>query len=143
MEDLNLDSFAQVILFLFALYHFAVGIPSVMSTSVIRKIALKIYALEIPEQLDPRYEYNLKPLGFYAISIALMCTLELFQRDPMHRSLFLAILAALLIFRALGRFFYRDLVEKAFAINWDRSRKNVIFNLVLAAVMGGLAYATY
>ncbi len=143
MEDLNLYLFTQVILFLFALYHFAVGIPSVMSTSVIRKIALKLYALEIPEQLDPRYEYNLKPLGFYAISIALMCTLELFQKDPLHRSLFLSILAALLTFRALGRFFYRDLVEKAFAINWDRSRKNVIFNLVLAAVMGGLAYATY
>ena len=140
---MNLDLLTQVILFLFAFYHFAVGIPSVLSTSVIRKVALKLYALEIPEELDPRYEYNLKPLGFYAISIALMCTLELFQKDPLHRSLFLSILAALLIFRALGRFFYRDLVEKAFAINWDRSRKNVIFNLVLALIMGGLAYATY
>ncbi|QDK38641.1 hypothetical protein [Bdellovibrio sp. NC01] len=143
MEYLSIHALTQAILFLFALYHFAVGIPSVLSTSVIRKIALKLYALELPQELDPRYEYNLKPLGFYAISIALMCTLELFQKDPVHRAAFMAILSALLVFRALGRFFYRDLVEKAFAITWSRSRMNVIFNLTLAFIMGGLAYATY
>ncbi len=142
MENLTLHNLTQAVLVVFALYHFLVGVPSILSISILRKIALKVYALKIPEKLDPSYEYNLKPLGFYSVTLGAMCTLELSQKDPGHRAAFLAILAGLLVLRASGRFLYRDLVEKAFAINWKRSRINVIFNLGLAVVVGGLAYAT-
>jgi hypothetical protein len=110
-----------------------------MSVAVIRRIAKKLYALDIPQNLDPRYEYNLKPLGFYAITLGLLCALELSVNDLNHRRGFLFILAFLLVMRSLGRFFCRDLVQRAFGITWERSRANVIFNIILAALMASLA----
>ena len=116
---------------------------SLLSISFLRKIGKYFYSLQLPEKLDPRYEYVLKPLGFYAITLGLICLGELFTTDPLHRAYVLLCLAILLISRAFGRYFYKDLVEIAFSITWQRSKLNVIFNFFAAIFLLFLAFANY
>lgn len=123
----------------FVFYHLAVGLPAILSLSLTRKIARKLYRLDLPENMDPRYEYALKALGFYALTIAAISVGPLLHPDPAVEAFLLAALAGLLILRALGRFFYRDLLYRAFAITWRRSRWNVFFNLIVAGLMIALA----
>lgn len=134
---------SNLVFLFFAIYHFCVGVPSLLSVKYLRKIAFKLYSLKLPEQLDPRYEYNLKPLGIYAITISLFSALEIFQTEKLHRTFVLGILSLLLTLRGLSRYFYRDLVELSFGVSWPRSRLNVFFNFILAFFIGVLAYATY
>lgn len=135
--------FGQSLLYAVAVYHLAVGIPSVLSLALTRKIAHSLYRLQIPEVVDPRYEYALKPLGFYALTIGFFCLLEAALGEGRHRALFFAGLAFLMFVRAWGRFFYKDLFTKAFGTSWGRSKLNVIFNIALGGLLGGIAYALY
>jgi hypothetical protein len=126
---------ANLILFSFAIYHYAVGVPAILSVRYTRIIAKKLYNLELPEKLDPRYEYNLKPLGFYALTLATLCVLQALSENLNSKRDFIFVLAGLLILRASGRFLYRDLFLKAFGVNWPRSRLNFFFNLALAVFL--------
>lgn len=143
MGNMTLYWLTQVVFILFSIYHLFVGVPSFLSISFLRKIGKYLYSLQLPEKLDPRYEYVLKPLGFYAITLGLICLGELFTADPIHRAYVLLCLAILLISRALGRYFYKDLVETAFSITWQRSKLNVIFNFLAAMFLLFLAFANY
>ena len=125
---------------LLAAYHFAVGVPSILSVGLTRKIAGRLYQLSLPEVLDPRYEYALKAMGFYALTIALICLLPFGFEDPGFESAILCTMAFLLFVRALGRFFYRDLAFRAFGISWQRSRINVIFNILFTGLLLTVAY---
>lgn len=143
MGNITLYWLTQIVFILFSVYHLFVGIPSFLSISVLRRIGKYFYSLQLPEKLDPRYEYVLKPLGFYAITLGLICFGELFTAEPLHRAYLLLCLAILLIARALGRYFYKDLVETAFSISWKRSKTNVVFNFLAAIFLLYLAFANY
>lgn len=143
MENIEISLLANIIIILFAIYHFAVGIPSIMSFSLLRKIGKRLYDLNIPESVDPKYEYSLKAIGFYALTLGFICLLQFYNQDPVQKSIFLVILSFLLLARAWGRWMHHDLVEKAFQISWPRSRKNVLFNLFCAVFSCYVAYLLY
>lgn len=143
MGNIETLTLANVIILLFTIYHFAVGIPSILSFPLLRKIGKKLYSLNIPENVDPRYEYSLKAIGFYALTIGFLSLLELVNESSKQKALFLLILSFLLVARAWGRWFYKDLVEKAFQISWPRSRKNVLFNIFCAAFSCYISYLLY
>lgn len=139
----NLNFFANIIILLFAIYHIGVGIPSILSFSLLRSVGRKLYALNIPETVDPKYEYSLKPLGFYALTMGFVCLAELFSTDKNQKAVFLVILSFLLLSRAWGRFFYKELVEKAFDLPWKRSQTNVLFNILSSFVLLFVAFKMY
>lgn len=143
MEDLNLNFLANIIILIFAIYHIGVGIPTVLSFSVLRKVGERLYALNIPETVDPKYEYSLKPLGFYALTLGFVCIAELFNSNSKQKAIFLLILSFLLLSRAWGRFFYKELVEKAFDLPWKRSQANVLFNIASAIILIALSFRLY
>lgn len=143
MGYLDMSALANIIILLFAVYHFVVGAPSILSFPIVRKIGNQLYSLNIPEKVDPKYDYALKPIGFYALTVGFFCLLELFNDSPKQKALFLLILSFLLISRAWGRWFYQDLFKIAFQVAWPRSRKNVLFNLFCAMFSFYVAYNLY
>jgi len=44
-----------------------------MSVKVTRMLAYKLYKLQLEENLDLKYQYALKALGFYALYTGLLC----------------------------------------------------------------------
>lgn len=143
MDNIDSSILANIIILLFAIYHISVGIPSMLSFPLLRHIGNRLYSLNIPESVDPKYEFTLKPIGCYALTVGFFCLLELFNNSPKQKAIFLLILSFLLVSRAWGRWFYKALFEKAFQVNWQRSRKNVLFNLICSVISCCVAYFLY
>ncbi len=119
-------------LFLFGFYHLSVGLPSVLAFSSLRRIGFLLYKLKIPNQPDPQFEYVLKPLGLYALSISLICFFAVFRWQENEQQDLLRIFAALLLGRGACRIFYAPLFLKAFGTTPLRNMGNAILTFVVA-----------
>ena len=122
-----------------AIYHLLVGILSMCSVKAIRRIGKVLYGLDIPLELDPRYEYTWKPLGAYAVCIGLIAWHALTVQDPVYRLFVIRLLAFLYLMRAVCRLIYRDLFTRAFGTPFKRNAINIAFNLALVVLMLGLS----
>lgn len=118
-----------------AVYHFLMGGAAMLSPRLIRRLGRGLYALKAPEDLDPRFEYGLKPLGAFALTLALWCTRVGWWGFPEEVRTLTCALALLFTLRAAFRYLNRDLFFRAFGVPWQRSRYNVLFNLILSAVL--------
>ena len=119
-----------------AVYHFLMGLASMASLQWIAWLTSKLYALKVPEKIDPGFEYGLKPLGAFALVLSIWCTQVGWFNDS-ARSLVTLKLSLLLLFtlRAAFRLIHRCLFLRASGVPWERSRWNVLFNLLLAGIL--------
>ena len=122
----------QWVLKIFALYHLCVGVAAVLSLGWIRKIGGFLYATMILENVDPRFEYVLKPLGLYAIFVAMVSYYISLSGDAeLQRAYYLAC-AFLLASRGVCRVIYRSIVYRAFQVSPIRNFTNAAFTWVCA-----------
>lgn len=136
----DITAYGSAILWLSLFYHMFVGAAVLVSVQFTRLIAKKLYSLTLPENLDPRYEFVLKPLGTYAVMTTVLCGYALWTKNTEFRFFMLALLALLYVMRALVRLFYRDLFFRAYATPFKRNLVNIVFNLALAGsilIFGG------
>lgn len=140
-----LTEFANIILAGSAVYHLVMGAACVAGFRFIARATRSLYGLRLPEQLDPRLEYAIKPLGAFALWTGVLCALAFVHRDEAWVNGVRLALAGLFLLRAFFRWSDRDLFRRAFDVDWNRSRWNVAFNVGLALVLiaavarGGLA----
>lgn len=140
----SLNTLGSVILWGSGIYHLVVGVLSMLSTKLMRKLAGVLYALKIPENLDPRYEYIWKPLGAFAVWVAVFCFRGVWgaqSNDTQYQRFLVWALAGLYVARALQRWVYRDLFFRAFGVPFKRSLFNIAFNLALAFLMVNFSFS--
>lgn len=118
-----------------AVYHLIMGGLCLISLERLRSLSRYLYALKVPDDVDPRFEYGLRPLGAFALTLSLFCFRGLWTDDPAYRSFLALALAFLFVLRAGFRLFHRDLFERAFGVSFPRSLKNIAFNFVLTALL--------
>jgi hypothetical protein len=118
-----------------AVYHLVMGGLCLLSVERLRSLSRFLYAVQVPESVDPRFEYGLRPLGAFALVLSLFCFRGVLLEDPGYRSFVAATLAFLFTLRAGFRWFHRDLFERAFGVVPSRSLKNIVFNLALSGVL--------
>lgn len=118
-----------------AIYHLVMGLACLVSLSSIAWLGRFLYNLKAPTELDPRFEYGLKPLGAFAVSFAALSFRAGWYAGPDELLFFKSTFAVLLLLRAWFRLRYRDLFQQAFAVSWTRSRWNCLFNLALAVTL--------
>ena len=121
------------------LYHLVMGGLCLVSLDRLRALSKFLYALRLPDEIDPRFEYGIRPLGAFALTLAAICLRAVWIPGE-DQGLFLStVLAALFLLRAYFRYRYRDLFTRAFGVPFARSRWNILFNFVLS----GILLATY
>jgi hypothetical protein len=120
-------------LYVFAGYHFLVGVPSVLSLAWLRRVGSFFYKLKIAEHPDPQFEYVLKPLGLYAVFVSLVTFMIASEAPLSLQRCYLLICAFLLIARGLCRLTYRDLFVRAFGTTPARNRGNAMLTFALGA----------
>ena len=118
-----------------AVYHLVMGVSCVAGVSFIASATRFLYRLELPERLDPRLEYSIRPLGAFAIWTGLVCLLSFTHRDESWSEWIKIFLAVLFLLRAAFRFFGRQLFFQAFSVPWERSRWNVALNIFLSVLL--------
>jgi hypothetical protein len=111
------------------------GSACLLSLPMIARLGRALYNLNAPNQIDPRFEYGLKPLGAFAISFAALSFRAGWFGKPDEIVFFEIVFIVLLCLRAWFRFLYRDLFEKAFGVSWSRSRWNCCVNVMLATIL--------
>jgi hypothetical protein len=114
-------------------YHVIMGGASMTSVKLIRKLTGALYALDGPDELDPKFEYGIKPLG--ALAFVFGCLALRVAATGSDLEFFKACLALLLVLRAILRYLHSDLFERAFHVKLKRSWNNIALNLVLALIL--------
>jgi hypothetical protein len=143
--ETRLTAYGELVLILSAIYHFVVGSFSMLSVAWTRKVARALYALDLPRDLDPRYEYTWKPLGAYAIFTGWMALVAYRAREtPFAAEAFYG-LAFLFFLRAAMRWVYRDLFQRAYGVGIRRNATHIVFNLalVVSLLAFGVSSATH
>lgn len=131
---------AYLFFLIYFIYHVLVGVPGILSVNVTRKLAYKLYKLHLEDNLDLKYQYALKALGFYALYTALICFLGMTAQSDEMQSKLLFALGFLTLLRALGRTVSRDLIQKAFNLKSDRNIFHIALNTVMAVGMFYVAW---
>lgn len=131
---MNSNALISSALFLFGFYHFAVGLPAIMSFSLLKKIGSLLYKLKIPTHPDPQFEYVLKPLGLYALTVSSISFLALFRWELTSQQDILKIFALLLFGRGLCRLYYSRLFLKAFGTTPARNKGNALLTFVIGSI---------
>lgn len=131
---------ANAFFLIYLIYHILVGIPGIMSVKVTRMLAYKLYKLQLEENLDLKYQYALKALGFYALYTSLLCYFGISSENPELKAKLLFALGVLTLLRALGRLVSKDLITKAFNLKSDRNIFHVSLNSVMAFGMFYVAW---
>ena len=130
----------NVFFLIYFVYHILVGIPALLSVKVTRYLAFKLYKLELEDDLDLKYQYALKCLGFYALYTACLCYIGMVEGDSVVKAKLMFALAFLTMLRALFRWVSRDLIQTAFNLKTNRNVFHVILNGCLSLTMFFLAY---
>lgn len=131
---------ANSIFIIYFFYHVLVGIPGILSVNMTRKIAYKLYKLRLEDNLDLKYQYALKALGFYALYTAILCYIGFSIDDPIIKAKLLFALGFLTCLRAMGRLINRDLILKAFQAESSRNNFHVALNLIIGLGMFFVAW---
>jgi hypothetical protein len=119
-----------------AIYHLVMGGMCLLSLQTLRSISGKLYALNVPDPVDPKFEYGLRPLGAFALVLSLFCFRGALVEDPSYRTFVACVLIFLFMLRATFRLLYRDLFARAFNVDFRRNMKNIVFNAILSSVLG-------
>lgn len=131
---------ANTFFLIYFIYHILVGIPGILSVQVTRRLAYKLYKLKLEENLDLKYQYALKALGFYALFTAFVCFIGFQTEHNDVKSALLCAIGFLTLIRGLGRFFGKDLITRAFNLPSNRNVFHVLLNGLMA---GGMFYVAY
>ncbi len=131
---------ANLFFLIYFVYHIVVGIPALLSVKVTRYLALRLYKLVLEDNLDLKYQYALKCLGFYALFTASLCYIGFVEADFMVKSKLLFALGFLTLLRAVFRWVSRDLIQTAFNLKSNRNIFHIVLNGVLSLAMFLIAY---
>lgn len=124
----------NVLLFLNGLYHILGGCFSLGPSKWTKTFGQKLYSLNFPEKFDPRYQLTVRSLGAFALFTGVISWVILFQGKTNLKGLYLAALGILFIGRAILRIVQKELFLEAYNMTFERSKKNVIFNVLLGTV---------
>ena len=89
---------ATILLSLICLYHFVAGAFVLGPKSWIQAFGKKVYALNIPESYEPRYEASVKFLGLLAWTVAALASQALIWPDRRLQATTLFIFSMLFLF---------------------------------------------
>jgi hypothetical protein len=131
----------NILLILICLYHFVAGLFVIGPKSWLLIFGKKVYALNIPENYEPRYEVSLKFLGLMAWTVSALTAQAILWPDKRLQTFTLFTLAFLILGRALMRFAMKDTLSDAYQLTFKRSLGNIIFNLILSMFTMFLAAA--
>ncbi|MCR9204564.1 MAG: hypothetical protein NXH75_08315 [Halobacteriovoraceae bacterium] len=134
---------ANILLYLFATYHILGGVFSLGPQNWTKKFGEKLYSLDFPDQFNPHYQLTVRSLGAFALFTGIISILIATTASPKLKSYFLGIYGVLFLGRAILRIVQRDLFKEAYNIDFDRSLKNVAFNIGLTLFCWYVAYKLY
>lgn len=121
----------NTLLLLNGLYHILGGCFSLGPSKWTKTFGQKLYDLKFPEKFDPRYQLTVRSLGAFALFTGIISVIVLLVGAPKMKGFYLLILGMLFILRAFLRITQKELFYQAYNITFERSLKNVIFNMVL------------
>ena len=130
-------------LILFGIYHLFAGSIMLTPHDWIQKFGKKVYRLEIPLNIDPRYFICLKFLGLMAIMVGCLSLLVSYSGNNQVQELALVFYAILFIMRSIFRALYKKEFFEAYKLDFNRSKKNIILNVLLALLAIVLAWISY
>ena len=119
------------LLFLNGLYHILGGCFSLGPSKWTKTFGQKLYSLNFPEKFDPRYQLTVRSLGAFALFTGVISWIVLLAGGEKLKGFYLLALGGLFIIRAILRVAQKELFLEAYNMTFERSKKNVIFNLIL------------
>lgn len=117
---------------LICLYHFLAGLFTLGPKSWVQSFTKKVYALNIPENYEPRYEATLKFLGLMAWAVSALTLQALIWPDKRLQAFTLTTLAGLFMGRVCLRILLKKTLADAYGLTFKRSLSNIIFNVLLS-----------
>lgn len=126
------EQIVNILLVLICAYHVIAGAFVLGPKSWIQAFGKKVYALNIPEEYEPRYEVSVKFLGLLAWTVAALAAQALIWPDRRLQASTLFIFAILFLARATLRILLKKTLDDAYNLNFRRSLGNIIFNLLLS-----------
>lgn len=127
-----LNQIVIILLALICLYHLIAGAFVLGPKSWIQAFGKNVYALNIPQAYEPRYEASLKFLGLMAWGVAALASQALIFPDHRLQATTLFIFAGLFLARAVLRILLKKTLDDAYQLSFKRSLGNIIFNLLLS-----------
>lgn len=121
-----------ILLALICVYHLVAGAFVLGPKSWIQSFGKNVYALNIPEAYEPRYEVSVKFLGLLAWTVAALASQALIFPDRRLQATTLFIFAVLFFARAVLRIILKKTLDDAYQLNFKRSLGNIVFNLLLS-----------
>lgn len=134
---------ANILLYLFATYHILGGIFSLGPQSWTKKFGEKLYSLDFPDHFNPHYQLTVRSLGAFALFTGISTILIATTASLKLKSYFLGLYGVLFLGRAILRIVQKDLFKEAYNINFERSLKNIAFNIGLTLFCWYVGYKLY
>lgn len=127
-------TFSHLLIAAFCAYHLVTGLVLVGPTRLTRAVAARFYGMQLPEELDARYEFANKALGVYSIHIAFLGALGLWIGGTALTAILCSFLVLSLL-RVLERWHYRHLLATAFGLPVERTVTKTGLNFFLVALL--------
>jgi hypothetical protein len=128
---------------MFGIYHLMAGGFAIGPFHWVQNFGARVYSMEIPTKVDPRYFLCLKFLGLMALMVSLLSFLIAFGGDKWAREAALVFYGLLFLGRALFRYIFQQQIFEAYRLDFKRSLKNIIFNTFLSLFTFALAWVSY
>jgi hypothetical protein len=129
-----METIAIAILIGSGIYHVVMGVLSMCSLALIKQAVGVLYKLKI-DNIDPKLEYAVKPLGAFAFVFGLLSFASVYYYDERWTKIIALLTAILFFLRAALRWIYRDHFERTFAVSRARNVFNIVFNFVLVLML--------
>ncbi len=127
-----IENVTTLLLVLICAYHAVAGAFVLGPKSWIQLFGKKVYALNIPESYEPRYEVSVKFLGLLAWTVAALASQALIWPDRRLQACTLFIFSVLFFARAVLRILLKKTLDDAYQLNFKRSMGNISFNILLS-----------
>ena len=139
---MEINVIGKAILVLSSFYHLIAGIMSIGPSKWLVYFGKKTYSLEIAENFEPRYQLTVRALGKFALFTSSILFYIALYSDKKTQQFVLINLGVLFLIRALLRVLQKELFYKAYKIDFNRSLKNIIFNIILGlcTIVVGILY---
>lgn len=127
----------------FCIYHFVAGSFVLGPHRWIQGFGSKVYRLDIPDKVDPRYFLCLKFLGVMALMVSALTFVITFGEDHVAKVSALVFYAFVFLSRSLLRYAYQKEFVAAYNLEFKRSLKNIVFNIILSLFTLVIAWMSY
>jgi len=134
-----ITSTMNVLFFLVAFYHFLAGLFVLGPKSWVQIFGKNVYALNVPDKYEPRYEITIKFLGLMALAVSALTLEVLIWPNRNIQTFTLFTLSFLFLSRAIMRIVLRQEFFDAYQLSFKRSLANIIFNSFLSLLFFSLA----